>query len=221
MSISVIIPTLNEAGQIGSLLDTLYQVEDLEIIVVDGGSSDDTLEIVKQYSLTKCLQSDRGRGLQMNQGAQHAKGEILFFLHADSTIHISSFSTIRTCLQDPEIGAGTLCLSFDSGNPILQLLSWFTRINHPLFIYGDQGLFIRKNLFQGIGGFANIPFMEDIDILAKIRKDSQLVKLKEEIITSARRFERKGVMKQILLNIFLLSAFHMGVSPHKLSGLYS
>jgi len=220
--ISVVIPVLNESRTIGSCLFRLQkEIADHEIVVVDGGSQDGTLDIVKAFPDVRRLYSPTGRARQMNRGAEAARGHILLFLHADTRLPPGGLCRIETLLrQQKDIAAGSFSLSFDYSSPFLRLYAQFSRINHILFTYGDQGLFMPKHIFKTIGGFREIPIMEDVEIQKKLRPMGRFVKIRQPVRTSARRFLSHGIIRQQVLNIGLVFLYHTGVSPSRLKRFY-
>ena len=219
--VSVIIPTLNEAEIIGSTLPRLFhQAGDFEVIVADGGSSDGTLDILKQFPQVKVVTSPRGRGNQMNAGAKAAQGDVLLFLHADTCLPPDSFRMIREVLSDSSVAGGSFCLRFDHPHRFLWILSMLSRINHTLATYGDQGIFLRSTIFGRIGGFKGIPIMEDVEIQRRLRSQGRFIKIDKPVVTSARRYLRNGIIRQQVLNTLLVALFHLRVSPHNLKRYY-
>jgi glycosyltransferase involved in cell wall biosynthesis len=161
--ISIIIPTLNEKAIIGSTLKRCLNQEGIfEIILTDGGSSDGTLDVVGRFPEVNVVHSPRGRGRQMNEGAKAARGDIFLFLHADTCLPPRALKMIGKVLVDSSVVAGSFSLSFDQAHFFLRLYSLFSMINHILFTYGDQGLFLRATTFVRIGGFNDVPMMEDV-----------------------------------------------------------
>jgi rSAM/selenodomain-associated transferase 2 len=220
--ISIVIPVLNESQTIASCLFRLAkQIKHHEIVVVDGGSDDNTLDIVRAFTGVKWLRSPPGRGIQMNRGAEVAKGNLLLFLHADTFLAPGSLDRIETMMAQEEIVAGSFSLSFDEPNLLLKLYALFSRINHLLFTYGDQGLFMTRYIFKRIGGFREIPVMEDVDIQKRLRKMGCFVKIRPPVVTSARRFIAYGIIRQQCLNIGLVFLYHTGFSPIWLKRFYS
>ena len=219
--ISIIIPVLNESQTIGSCLFCLRkQIEHHEIVVVDGGSDDGTLDIVRAFSEVKWLCSPAGRGNQMNRGAEAAEGDLLLFLHADTCLPPGGLSRIETLMAQEGIVAGSFSLSFEEPDSLLKLYALFSRINHLLFTYGDQGLFMSRRIYELIGGFQEIPIMEDVEIQKRLRKMGRFVKVRQPVVTSARRFLTYGIIKQQVLNMGLVFLYHAGFSPFWLKRFY-
>jgi rSAM/selenodomain-associated transferase 2 len=219
--ISIIIPVLNESQTIGSCLFRLReQIDHHEIVVVDGGSNDDTLDIVRAFSDVKWLCSPAGRGNQMKKGAEAAEGDLLLFLHADTCLPPGGLARIETLMAREGIVAGSFSLSFEEPNFLLKLYALFSRINHLLFTYGDQGLFMTRRIYEWIGGFQEIPIMEDVEIQKRLRKMGRFVKIRQPVVTSARRFLTYGIIKQQFLNIGLVFLYHAGFSPFWLKRFY-
>jgi rSAM/selenodomain-associated transferase 2 len=219
MKVSAVIPALNEAETIrASLRSVKEQNGDLEIIVVDGGSTDGTAEISKDHALV--ISSERGRAVQMNAGARQASGEALLFLHADSRLHPSSLNALLQSLTDSETVGGTFTLRFDSDSFFFRLYAFFTRFRFRYFHYGDQGIFVKRSTFEQLGGFKEIPIMEDIDFLLRLRRKGRVALIDLPVTTSARRFLKRGVVRQQLLNASLVSLYVLGVKPEILSRWY-
>jgi len=219
--ISVIIPISNEAEILESFLRKLLnQPGDLEILVADGGSTDGTLEVLRRFPDVRQVGSGGGRGKQMNVGAREARGEILLFLHVDTTLPANALLRIEETLADLSVAAGSFSLEFDHSGRFFRVLSIFARINHPFFTYGDQGLFLRASTFRRIGGFKEIPVMEDVEIQERLRKVGTFIKLREPVLTSARRYLRNGPLRQHLITTSVVLLYHLGVSPHFLGRCY-
>ncbi len=216
--ISVIIPTLNEAANIGRLLaDLTAYAMFTEIIVVDGGSTDDTLDKVRQFTNIKFLQSAQGRAVQMNTGAAKASGDYLLFMHAD-TLLPKDLRYLERELTTTE--AASFYMQFDKPSWLYRFYGRFTQLNWTIFTYGDQGLLIRKSVFENVGGFTNMPILEDVDLVRRVKKSHKFKKLPIVLTTSARRFEKNGVVKQQLLNIMLIVGYYLGCSPSFLKKFY-
>jgi rSAM/selenodomain-associated transferase 2 len=219
--ISVIIPILNEVDIIESSLSSLLNHRgDFEVIVSDGGSSDGTLNVVSRFPQVKQVISGSGRGRQMNEGAKLARGDIFLFLHADTYLPPSALQIIEAVMSESSVAGGSFCINFDQHNLLLRVYSFLSQINHILFTYGDQGLFLRCNTFRAIGGFKDIPIMEDVEIQVRLRSIGKFVKIREPVVTSARRFIKHGIIRQQILNTALVFLYHLGVSPSDLKRFY-
>ncbi len=219
MKISVIIPALNEAGEILPCLHCLKnQTGEFELLVIDGGSVDGTVEVVRPHA--RVVHSERGRALQMNSGARTSTGEVLLFLHADSHLPPRAFPLLLEVLTDPRIVGGTFRLRFDSEKLPLRIIAFFSRFKFRYFHYGDQGIFVRRRVFEQLNGFSEIPFMEDVDFLQRLHRIGRVALLHQPITTSARRFLERGIIRQQLTNIFLVILYLLGVSPENLKKWY-
>lgn len=220
-SIAVVIPTLDEEATLGALLgDLLDQEGDFSITVADGGSRDGTRAVARRFPGIGWVRAPRGRAAQMNTGAAASRGDILFFLHADSRLPPGALRRIRAALADPAVAAGSFCLAFDHDDPWLRAYARLSRLNHPLFTYGDQGLFLRRERFERLGGFRDLPLMEDVEIQRRLRRCGRFVKLTTPVVTSARRFLRHGVLRQQALNAGLVLLYRLGVPAHRLAQVY-
>jgi len=219
MKISVIIPALNEAEGILSCLNSVkIQQGEFDLIVVDGGSIDGTVEVVQPHA--RVIHSPQGRAVQMNSGARHATGDVFLFLHADSCLPPRAFPLLERALADPRIVGGTFTLRFDNPRLLLRLITFFTRLEFRYFHYGDQGIFVRRPVFERLNGFSEISFMEDIDFLRRLHSTGRVALLKQPVTTSARRFLERGVLRQQLMNIILVIFYLLGASPETLKKWY-
>ena len=219
MKISVIIPALNEAAGILPCLHSIKkQLGEFEILVIDGGSVDGTIEAVRPYAWV--VHSERGRAVQMNSGARASTGEVLLFLHADSQLPPCAFLLLEEVLTDPRIVGGTFRLRFNSEKFLLHFIAFFSRFKFRYFHYGDQGIFVRRRVFEQLNGFSEIPFLEDVDFLQRLHRIGRVALLHQPITTSARRFLERGIIRQQLTNIFLVILYLLGVSPENLKKWY-
>ncbi|WP_414567537.1 TIGR04283 family arsenosugar biosynthesis glycosyltransferase [Nostoc sp. CCY 9925] len=219
--ISIIIPTLNEAANIKEAIATTQARINIEFIVVDGGSSDDSVEIAQSLGV-KVISSSAGRAVQMNAGAVAASGEILLFLHADTRLPAGFDEMICTALQQPGIVAGAFNLRIDAS---LLSLRWVElgvkwRSHFCQMPYGDQAIFLTKALFQQIGGFAELPIMEDFELMRRLKAMGRIAIISTPVVTSARRWLQKGVFKTTLLNQIVIIAYLLGVSPERIRCWY-
>jgi len=161
-----------------------------------------------------------GRGNQLNQGAKMATGETLWFLHADSTIPENWREAIEEIISEPGVAAGSFPLEFSEDRLMLRIFGAFSRLNHPLLTYGDQGYFMSRHVFDKVGGFRDYPFLEDVEIQCRLRKVGRWKKTNLSLVTSARRFIARGIIRQQLKNIGIVSLFLAGASPFWLSRFY-
>ncbi|MFC1828751.1 TIGR04283 family arsenosugar biosynthesis glycosyltransferase [Thermodesulfobacteriota bacterium] len=217
----VVIPAVNESNTIRKTLLNIETANNREIIVVDGGSVDGTVSLARSMG-AKVLTGSPPRARQMNQGAAAASGNILLFLHADTRLPAQFDEHIINALGKPNVGAGAFKLRVDSPLPALRrierLANWRSRrFQMP---YGDQGIFMTRERFYQIGGFPDIPIMEDFELVRRLKKAGDVITLKEPVLTSARRWERLGVLKTTLINQLVIAAYHAGVPPHTIAGWY-
>ncbi|BAZ29764.1 glycosyl transferase family protein [Cylindrospermum sp. NIES-4074] len=219
--ISIIIPTLNEAENIKNAIASTQPSTNIEIIVVDGGSIDDTVEITQKLSV-KFIYSSPGRAGQMNAGAAAASGEILLFLHADSRLPTGFDVMIRTTLQQPGIVAGAFNLRIDASLWGLRLVEWGVKWRSHFWQmpYGDQGIFLTKKIFQQVGNFPELPIMEDFELIRRLKSLGKIALISVPVITSARRWLQKGVFPTTFLNQIVIIAYLLGVSPQRIRSWY-
>jgi rSAM/selenodomain-associated transferase 2 len=221
MLISIIIPTLNEETHIAKALTHALKLKgNFEILVVDGGSNDRTLEIVKDFPRVQRLDAPKGRALQMNLGARQAEGDVLVFLHADTILPQETYASIGQLCKAKETVGGSFRLVVDDPNPIFKVYTWCSRWNLEFFTYGDHALFIKKSVFDTITGFKPIPFMEDVEIQHRLRREGRFKKSKLAVVTSGRRFQKNGLIFQITVDFLLVMLFKLGVSPKRLKTYY-
>ncbi|MBM4067072.1 MAG: glycosyltransferase [Planctomycetes bacterium] len=219
MKISVIVPTLNEESHIEkTLLSVIKQEGDYEVCVVDGGSTDNTVAIAKKYACV--ISSKRGRAIQMNAGAKLCKGDILLFLHADTFLPDNGFREIRKRMRDEAVAGGSFYIAFDTDNFILRCVSFITKFNFRLFHFGDQGIFVRRDIFQSLRGYKEMPIMEDYDFYKRLGNMGKVILIRMPVVSSARRFIRKGVIRQLLINKFVVLAYWVGLDIQTIKRFY-
>jgi len=219
MRISVVIPALDEGERIGSLIAALRAHGFDDIVVADGGSRDAT-QAETIAAGAAFIRGERGRGRQLASGARAASGDVLFFVHADSAPPPLACALIETALADPGVSAGCFSLAFDHAHPLLGIYALMSRVNMSLFTYGDQGLFLKRETYERIGGYRDLPLFEDVEILGRLRRAGRIVKLRAPMTTSARRFLRDGVARRELMSAILVALYHMGVPPERLERWY-
>ena len=231
MPISVIIPTLNEEQTIMATLGHTAALGFDELIVVDGGSLDQTPVLVESYrrrtqspaqSPVRLMTAPCGRARQMNEGAKASRGEILLFLHADTQLPADANTMIETTLADQQMVGGRFDVRFDRpsmwGTIISRTMNWRSRLSG--IATGDQALFVRRHIFEQIGGFADMPLMEDIDFSRRLKRTGTTAALTATVTTSFRRWEQQGPLRTILLMWTLRFLYWVGVRSHTLSRWY-
>jgi rSAM/selenodomain-associated transferase 2 len=223
MTISVIIPTLNEAPTIEHTLNRLHHPAFSEILIVDGGSQDETLaRAAGACPKARILSSPKGRAMQMNHGAAASNGDILLFLHADTLLPPTAGDDIESALHDPRIIGGRFDVRLDKDTGWLWIVSRFMnfRSRATKIATGDQALFVRKRAFVALGGFPDIPIMEDIAFTKQLKQKGRMAALHSCVVTSARRWTCHGTIKTILLMWTLRLLFFVGVPPARLKRWY-
>ena len=222
-SLSIRIPVLNEESNIVRLLEYIREnssnVNIKEILVVDGGSTDETKEVASQYDVM-VLHSEKGRARQMNLGAENAKGEVLYFLHAD-TFPPKNFDKIILNAIKKGTKTGCFRMKFDSDSRFLSFFSWFSRINHKICRGGDQSLFITRELFNKSGGYDEAyKIYEDNEFISRLYKITDFKILPDQVQTSARKYEQIGNFKlQFYFGIIHLKNY-LGADPEQLYRYY-
>lgn len=222
-TISIIIPVWNEANNLEELLPILLESKRhkvLEVLVVDGGSLDDSIDIAKRCNARVILSPLKSRAAQLNLGAKHANGDILYFIHADSRPMMSFEEDILRAISEG-IEAGCYRYKFDSTSKLLKINSWFTRFNGVFAGGGDQTLFISKSLFNELGGYdERFTIMEDFELVKRIRKVTKFKVLQKSILVSARKYETNSWLSVQWANFLAIMAFKMGVHPESIKTLY-
>ncbi len=223
MRISIIIPVRNEADNIGRLLCALQAYRDRghEVIVVDGGSEDDTVVIAKALADT-VIQTSAGRSHQMNTGSADAKGEVLWFLHADSELPEQADELIINAVTMGTSTWGRFDVRLSGKQKLLRVVEKMMNLRSRLtgIATGDQGIFISRKLFEQVGGYPDQLLMEDIALCKELKKYQSPVTLREKMVTSSRRWEKNGVVRTILLMWILRAAYYFGVPADKLALRY-
>lgn len=213
---SIIIPTLNEEEFLPRVLTNLQKfTEEIEIIISDGGSTDDTIKIAETRGVKVCS-GKKGRGMQMNRAVPSSNGEVLIFLHADTFLANDALSIINKFFFTGKMDIATFKMKFDSENLLMKTYSWFTRFDSIFTTFGDQVIVVRRNYFNEIGGFPNLPIFEDFEFFRKARKTKAIHKLPSFATTSARRFEMRGFLKTFLLDGFYILSYLAGKSPDEI-----
>lgn len=221
--LSIIIPTLNEAAAIGATLAALQPLRaaGYELIVVDGGSTDGTAQRAAAH-VDALLQAPRGRARQMNAGARAAHGAVLWFLHADSLPPARAGALIVDGLARSGRDWGRFDVRLSGNHPLLRVVEWFMNLRSRItgIATGDQGVFVRREVFERLGGFPDIELMEDIALSRALKRLGPPLCFDTPLFTSSRRWERRGIVRTILLMWSLRLAYALGVSPARLQRWY-
>lgn len=222
MNISVIIPVLNEEKSLAATLQALAGLRPDETIVVDGGSQDRTPKIAGRFPV-RLIRSERGRARQMNCGALTASGDVLVFLHADTRLPATAWNDIRTALSDGRYVGGRFDVELEGRHWLLPLVGRMISQRSRLSKVGtgDQALFVRREVFQRMGGFPEIPLMEDIAFGRALKRLGKVACLRSRVVTSARRWEADGLWRTILRMWMLKLLYFAGVPPARLQQYYA
>lgn len=221
----MIIPVLNEARGINDVIAHIRSqaaVDAIEIIVVDGNPAGSTIKAISHSGIITVI-AEKGRGSQMNCGVVRSSGDLLLFLHADTFLPPNAFACIRKCMEATGYAGGAFDLGIDSAQKVFRIteryVAWRTRLTSIPF--GDQAIFIRRDYFERIGGYRDIPIMEDVDLMRRIRQRGDAIcVIPEKVMTSARRWEKDGVVFGTLRNWMLQALYCCGVSPERLARFY-
>ena len=218
--ISVVIPALNEARNIAATIESAA-AEAKEVIVVDGGSSDETVAIAEATG-ARVVATEAHRARQMNEGAEAAMGDVLLFLHADTRLPTEYGSAVERTLNSKGVAAGAFSLAIDGTGAKYRLVEAVVAIRSRLnsLPYGDQAIFVCARTFADTGGFADMPLMEDYEFVRRIRRRGRVVIVQQQVVTSSRRWQRLGVVRTAVLNFAIIVAYHLGAEPARLAGWY-
>lgn len=228
-SIAIIIPTLNEERALAQTLQQVQQQHFHEVIVVDGGSLDQTVSVATDNLSGLCQQeakvivSDRGRARQLNAGTAHVQSDILLFLHADTKLPTDARKEIEHVMENPQCIGGRFDVQFehDRGWPwvISRMMNWRSRWSG--IATGDQAIFVRREIFQQMGGYKDIPLMEDIEFSKRLKHLGEVAPLHTKVTTSFRRWEQRGALATILQMWTLRFLYWLGLDPRKLHQFYA
>ena len=221
--LSIVIPVLDEANNLERLLPELAaHCPKAEVVVVDGGSSDETPAVVAAWPHAHYLASERGRARQMNAGARVGQGDVLLFLHADTRLPVGAADAVARALADDAVAGGRFDVGF--ANPrrafriVAAFMNWRSRLTG--IATGDQAIFVRRTVFDALGGYADIPLMEDVDFCARLKRRGRIRCLSLRVITSARKWEREGLVRTVVLMWALRLAYFARVDPAQLHRWY-
>ncbi len=223
MQVSVIIPVVNEAEVIDGCLAQFREQRDVEVIVVDGGSRDGTQERIREAGMARLVISPRsGRSVQMNQGASSASGEVLLFLHADTFLPKGGIGMILESLEDPDVAGGRFRLGLSEDTWMFRAIASLStmRSRYLGITYGDQGIYVRRSVFDRVAGFPDVELFEDSEFCAAVRKLGRFVLLNGTVCSSTRRWRQRGVVPTVI-RMWTIRILHLcSVSDKRLSRLY-
>jgi len=223
LRISVVVPAWREAENLATLLPALSRLDRVaETIVVDASGASESEQIILSCGATFIAAPAPNRGEQMNLGAEAASGDVIVFQHSDTDLEDAHLAAIETALFDPQIIGGAFYRKFDDRHPRLMWLEAVARFltRHGGALYGDQTIFVRRDVFTALHGFAKIPLMEDVEFSRRLRAAGKIAVLDPPVQSSARRHLRKGAWRTSLQNGLFIALYHLGVSPHRLHRWY-
>lgn len=220
-TISIVIPLLNEAAEIERLAAMLVTMDAEQVIAVDGGSTDQTVARLRQAGIT-VIEHARGRAVQMNAGAAMAESDILLFLHADTEISQYHLDRIRRTMGDPEIVGGRFDVRLTGTHPLFRIIAFFMNLRSRLsrISTGDQAMFVRRSVFTQMGGFPDLPLMEDIALSRSLKWAGAIACLRDKVTVSSRRWENEGILRTVVLMWRLRLLYWLGVDPVRLKARY-
>ncbi len=221
ISISVVVPVLNEKTQLPELLQMLAQLDADEVILVDGESTDGTATLLAESGFYY-YKSRPGRAIQMNKGAEMCQSDVILFLHADTKITAALLNRVRNMMRDPGTVGGRFDLSLSGTHPIFRLIEFMINLRSRMskISTGDQAMFVRRGVFKKLGGFPDQPLMEDVEFSKQLKSQGRVASLRDKVTTSSRRWEKHGIIKTVMLMWQLRFLYWLGVTPKRLAELY-
>jgi len=225
--IALIVPVLNEAAGLPGLFDMLAQCGAEQCLIVDGGSVDGSAALLEQSGI-RWMTANAGRASQMNAGAAVADADILLFLHADTILDASHLMAVRevmrrgNLMERGDVVGGRFDVRLSGPHAVLRVIEWFINLRSRIsrISTGDQAMFVRRDVFIRMGGFADIPLMEDVEFSRRLKLHGKIACLSQRVITSSRRWERHGILATVLLMWRLRLMFWLGVPAEKLAAIY-
>jgi rSAM/selenodomain-associated transferase 2 len=220
-SIAVIVPVFNEAQLLPEKITNLKALNADELVFIDGGSTDGTQQLLEASGVL-WRAGFRGRAAQMNAGAGTVESEILLFIHIDTKIDESNISAIKLAMKQQALAGGRFDVRLSGGHPAYRMISWFMNIRSRLtkISTGDQAMFVRRDIFEQMGGFDDLPLMEDIEFSTRLKREGEIACLRQTVTTSSRRWQQHGIIRTILLMWKLRFLYWLGTPADKLAALY-
>jgi len=226
--VSVVIPTYNEEASIAAVLGRLKRVRgDFEVLVAEGSSTDRTAEIVRELAggyphPLHLVESVRNRAVQLNQAAKRAGGDCLLFLHADIFVPAETVEAVERSLRDPAVIGGNFQIVFEGDTFVESVFTWCYRVRRPFGIYyGDSGVFVRRELFERLGGFKPIPIMDDYEFVRRMERAGRTVCLEPPMLVSDRRWRVQGLFPTLFSWVWIQTLFSLGVPAEHLARWYA
>jgi len=219
-SVSVIIPSLNDASALSCLLKQLVEIDIHEIIVSDGGSLDTTMEVLRAFPTVKTINSPKGRGIQIAHASTFATGDIVWILHADTELPNDPIMAMRTSLSDNHVAMGCFPIHFNECGILYRFYGFMSRIESFWTTFGDQGFFFRRDTFSTLCKDLDMPLFEDVHLRRAAKQLGTIQKMHQPITTSARRLVKNGPIKVQLINMWLLIRYLLGDTPENLAKTY-
>ncbi len=222
LTVAIILPVLNEAGILETALTEVLEQAPDEIVVVDGGSQDATRDVVRRHPTLQLFEAEPGRAVQMNAGAAAAHSDILLFLHADTRLPPDAIESVRAVIRAGDVW-GRFDVRLDNSRFAYRVIERFMNWRSALtgIATGDQAIFVRRDVFRQLGGFAPIPLMEDIELSARLRRRQFPARIRTPVLVSVRRWKRYGVARTVLRMWWLRLCYWLGVSPARLARWYA
>jgi len=221
-TVALVIPVLNEAKSLMPSIERLKALHDkYHVIFCDGGSDDDTCVLLQKDALNYCC-SSRGRALQMNAGASTCDSDILIFIHADTSISSSDIELVKKAMQDESIVGGRFDVRLSGERFAFRIIEWMINLRSRMtgISTGDQCQFVRRSVFEAMGGFPEQGLMEDVEFSKRLKRYGKIACLKNKVVTSSRRWEKHGIIKTVMLMWKLRLLYWLGTSPEKLAEIY-
>ena len=221
MRVAVIVPVLNEVKMLPAFLERARDWPVDELVFVDGGSRDATPRLLAEAG-ARWMTSRAGRAIQMNAGARATKSDILVFIHADTAISSSNFEAIRRVMRDERVVGGRFDVRLSGRQPAFRVIEFFINLRSRLtrIATGDQAIFVRRSVFERLGGFPEQPLMEDVEFSRRLKRLGRIACLRERVVTSSRRWERHGIARTVWLMWSLRLGYWLGADPERLRRRY-